>query len=232
MNDYILTAENINKKYGKNTILSDVSMNVKKGEIYGLIGKNGSGKTTLFRIITGLIKEYKGNVFVNASRVSAVINYPALFLDMSAVQNMKLQANLLGMNDDNEIKQILNAVGLSNCGNKAVKKFSLGMTQRLKLGMALLENPEILILDEPANGLDPDGIFELRELLLNLNRSKGITILISSHVLNELEQIITYVGILHGGGIVKELSVNDIRRGGEKLEDIYIQYTRGVSSFV
>jgi len=227
----ILSAAHIQKRYGRNTVLDDVSINVKQGDIYGLIGRNGSGKTTLFRILTGLIHEYNGNVFVT-SKVSAVINSPSLFLNMSAFQNMKQQSYLLGSGDTNKIEAVLTTVGLAGCGNKAVKDFSLGMTQRLRLGMALLENPDVLILDEPANGLDPDGISELRELLLDLNRSKGITILVSSHILSELEQIVTRIGILHTKKIVKELLTHDVLQDGMSLEKIYMQYTKGGNSVV
>ena len=222
----ILSAAHIQKRYGGNTVLDDVSINVKQGDIYGLIGRNGSGKTTLFRILTGLIQEYNGNVFVT-SKVSAVISSPSLFLNMSAFQNMKQQSYLLGSGDTNKIEAVLTTVGLAGCGNKAVKDFSLGMTQRLRLGMALLENPDVLILDEPANSLDPDGISELRELLLDLNRSKGITILVSSHILSELEQIVTRIGILHNKTIVNELCTHDVLQDGMSLERIYMQYTKG-----
>jgi ABC-type multidrug transport system ATPase subunit len=188
LNDYILTAEHIKKEYNGNTVLRDVSIYIKKGEIYGLIGKNGSGKTTLFRILTGLIQRYNGTVSVgkvntHKSKVSAVINSPSLFLNLSAFENMKAQAFLLGIHNDSRIKQTLKTVGLQDYKNILAKNFSLGMTQRLKLGMALLKTPDILILDEPINGLDPDGIVELRELLLNLNHTDGMTILTSSQIL-------------------------------------------------
>ena len=232
MEHCILTAEHIQKKYGNQAVLCDLAIRIKQGEIYGLIGKNGSGKTTLFRILTGLIQEYSGNVFIGdinnrKAKVSAVINSPSLFLNMNAFQNMKEQAYVLGINGENEIRQALKTVGLADCGKKLVKNFSLGMTQRLKLAMALLESPDILILDEPANGLDPDGIAELRELLIHLNRFNKITILISSHILCELEQLVTCLGILHDRKIVKELSSNDILQSGTNLEKLYMQYTKG-----
>ncbi|MCL2163249.1 MAG: ATP-binding cassette domain-containing protein [Oscillospiraceae bacterium] len=235
MSRNILVAEHITKEYSGRAILRDVSLNLKQGEIYGLVGQNGSGKTTLFRILTGLIHEYGGSVSISNSdggkcKVSAVINSPSLFLNMSAFQNMKAQAYLSGIGDDNKIERILKKAGLSGCDKKTVRNYSLGMRQRLKLGMALLENPDILVLDEPANGLDPNGISELRELLVNLNRSCGVTILISSHILSELEQIATSVGILHDGKIVKEVSAQDTRQDGKTLEEIYMHYTRGVGA--
>ena len=231
MNHYTLAAEHIQKKYNGNTILQDVSIHVKKGEIYGLVGKNGSGKTTLLRILTGQIQRYSGTVSIAEGkqkvRVSAVINSPALFLNLSAYENMKEQSFLLGKRDNSEIKGILKTVGLEDCKNKLVRDFSLGMTQRLKLGLALLENPDILILDEPVNGLDPDGIADLRELLLRLNHTNSITIIISSHILSELEQIVTCLGILHDGKIVQEVSTGDVLQNGNTLESLYMQHTRG-----
>jgi ABC-type multidrug transport system ATPase subunit len=200
-----------------------------------LVGKNGSVKTTLLRILTGQIQRYSGTVSVEEAgirkvKVSAVINSPSLFLNLNAFENMKEQSFLLGIRNDNKIKQTLEAVGLEAFNHKPASDFSLGMTQRLKLGLALLENPDILILDEPVNGLDPDGIADLRALLLHLNRSSGITIMISSHILSELEQIATCLGILHNGEIVKEVSTQDILQKGSSLESLYMQYTKGGNS--
>lgn len=232
MNNYILSAEHIQKKYSGNTVLHDACIHVKQGEIYGLVGKNGSGKTTLLRILTGLIKDYKGTVCIEKtgnrqSTISVVISAPSLFLNLSAYENMKEQACLLGVQGDNRIKEILLTVGLESCDNKPVKSFSLGMPQRLKLGLALLESPDILILDEPINGLDPEGIAELRELLHRLNQVDEMTILISSHILSELEQLVTYLGILHDGKIVKEISIGDVLQNGTTLEKLYMQYIKG-----
>jgi len=232
MSQYILSAEHIQKKYGNHTVLRDVSVRIKQGEIYGLIGKNGSGKTTLFRILTGLIQGYGGTVSIQdinnrKAVLSAVINTPSLFLNMSAFENMKAQTYLLGIRDNNKIRQILKTVGLSEQSAKHVSNFSLGMAQRLKLGMALLESPDILILDEPANGLDPDGIVELREMLISLNRSNGITILISSHILSELGQLVTCLGILHDGIIVEEVFDQETLQDRASLENLYMAYSRG-----
>lgn len=231
MGNYILTAENIKMRYGTSTVLNDASIHVEHGDIYGLVGKNGSGKTTLLRILTGLIQNFSGVVSIEKtngreSRFAVVINSPSLFLNMSAFENLKGQSHLLGLNDNSQIEEVLKTVGLENANNKPVSDFSLGMTQRLKLAMALLQNPDILILDEPMNGLDPDGIADLRELLLNL-REKGTTILISSHILSELEQIATRLGILHDGKVVKEMPTHDAFQNGVSLETLYMQYTRG-----
>lgn len=232
MLQYILTAEHIHKKYGINTILQDVSIHIRKGEIYGLVGKNGSGKTTLLRILTGLIQNYSGTVSSDTMdngiyQISAVIDSPSLYLNLTAFENIKVQCKLLGINNYNKIEQIIETVGLSGCGNKTVKNFSLGMTQRLKIGMAILGNPQFLVLDEPVNGLDPEGIADLRQLLVDLNRTKNITILISSHILSELEQIATCFGILHNGKIVQELTTDDISARNISLENLYMQYVRG-----
>ena len=227
MSNYILQGSHIGKKYGKHNILNDVTLNLKQGEIYGLIGKNGSGKTTLFRILTGLIQDHSGTVSINEhSKISAIINTPSLFLNMTAFQNVKSQSYLLGIKDNNKIRQILKTVGLPEKSKKLVKDFSHGMTQRLKLALTLLENPDILILDEPSNGLDPDGIVELRELMIDLNRSQGITILVSSHILSELGLVATRLGILHEGKIVRELSDKGVFQNSIRLEKIYRECTR------
>ncbi len=232
MSYYALTAEHIQKDYNGKTILRDVSIHISNGDIYGLVGKNGSGKTTLLRILTGLIQKYNGTVAIGQAgvqrcKISAVINSPSLFLNLSAFENMKVQAFLLGMRDDSQIKQTLKIVDLMDCTNKLVRNFSLGMLQRLRLGIALLANPDILILDEPVNGLDPDGIAELRELLLNLNQTSGMTILISSHILSELEHVATRFGILHNGEIVKEVFLQDLLQNGDSLEELYMQSIKG-----
>jgi ABC-type multidrug transport system ATPase subunit len=232
MSQYVLTAEHIQKQYNGNVVLKDVNMHIRRGEIYGLIGKNGAGKTTLFRILTGLIQQYNGVVSIGSSdvpraKLGAVINAPSLFLNLSAFENMRIQAMLLGMRGDDLIKQSLQIVGLQDCKNKSVRNFSQGMTQRLKLGMALLDEPNILFLDEPLNGLDPDGIAELRELLLHLNRARGISILISSHILSELEHLAACFGILHDGEIIKEVFIQDILQSGATLEQVYMQSTKG-----
>jgi RNA polymerase sigma factor (sigma-70 family) len=154
------------------------------------------------------------------------IDIPDISFNLETDYLDKGQAHLLGLYDNSKIEEVLKTVGLENANNKPVSHFSLGMTQRLKLAMALLQNPDILILDEPMNGLDPDGIADLRELLLHLH-GKGTTILVSSHILSELEQVATHLGILHDGKIVKEVSTHDAFQNGTSLETLYMQYTRG-----
>lgn len=233
--NYILTAQHIHKKYGGEEVLSDATIHVKKGAIYGLVGKNGSGKTTLLRILTGQITEYTGTVCIDElskekPKISTVINDPGLFLNLTAFENMKVQAHLFGINDRSKIDEVLKIVGLGDCNRKLVKKFSLGMLQRLKLAVALLMNPDILILDEPLNGLDPNGIVELRQLLLRLNHTIDMTILVSSHILKELEQIATCFGVLYEGKIVREVSAEEIFEKGNTLEELYMHYTKGEQS--
>lgn len=231
----IVSAHHIKKRYGRKTVLRDTSVHVAQGEIYGLIGKNGSGKTTLLRILSGLIPGYEGTVGYGEAGndtygIAAVIHAPSLFLNMSAFENMKAQSILLGIREDDRIREVLRTVGLEDCGRMRVKDFSLGMTQRLKLGMALLGKPGMLFLDEPVNGLDPEGIADLRELLLFLNREKGVTILISSHILSELAHIATRIGILCDGMIVEEVSVQDMPPDTSALEELYMRHTRGGKS--
>lgn len=228
----LLSGEHISKNYGNAHVLCDVSIHVEQGEIYGLIGKNGSGKTTLLRILCGLIPSHGGKIEladINGCKckTAAVIHSPALFLNMTAFENLKEQSTLLGQCNNNKISDMLKTVGLENCADKVVKGFSLGMLQRLKMGMALIESPDLLILDEPVNGLDPDGIADLRELLHHLNKELGMTILISSHILSELEHTATCFGVLSNGKIVKELSIRDIQQSNTTLEGLYMQYTKG-----
>ena len=180
--------------------------------------------------MTGLIQDFDGCITlreINGAevKISAIINSPSVFLNMTAYQNLKSQAYLLGIYDTNKIDYVMKMIGLAEARNKVARNFSLGMIQRLKLGMALLENPDLLILDEPSNGLDPDSIVEFRELLLKLSHA-GMTIIISSHILSELEQLATYFGILSNGKIVKEISKEDILKSEMSLEDFYFQYTR------
>lgn len=229
MNRSILTGEHITKKYGNTVVLRDVSIHIEQAAIYGLIGKNGSGKTTLLRILAKQIPNYKGSVKLKSEniRVSAVINSPALFLNMSAIQNLKTHSFLLDKHNQEDIQKVMQIVGLENTGNKKVRDFSLGMTQRLKLAQALLENPDILILDEPINGLDPDGISDLRNLIIKLNKEQDMTIIISSHILSELENTATTIGILSDGKIAFQSSKQELASSGKSLEEVYMHYTKG-----
>ncbi len=214
--DYVIETRGLTKKYGEKIAVNQVFAHVKKGDIYGLIGKNGAGKTTLMKLILGLAlpnageMRLFGNSYLDAGRkkIGSLIEAPALFKNESAFENMKRFSYLAPTSDD-EIKRLLDFVGIGNTGNKKVGSFSLGMKQRLGIAIALLGNPELLILDEPINGLDPAGIKEVRDLIVDLNH-KGITFMISSHILDELGKIATTYGIVNDG-VLEEISAEDLR---------------------
>ncbi len=229
MKDSILKVEGVGKAYRKQMVLQGVSFNVKRGEIYGLVGGNGTGKTTLLRILSGQIPKYSGKITLNNKtiKVGADINSPELFLNLSAFQNLENYAKILGKHNSDDIYRVMRQVSLERVGRKKVSGFSLGMKQRLKLAVTLLEEPDILILDEPTNGLDPDGIIELRKLLLELSEQKGMTIIITSHILGEVENLATTIGILSQGKILLQISKEELVRGEKSLEDIYRTYKTG-----
>ncbi len=220
--EYIFKADGLVKKYGSFTALNGVNMEIPKGSIYGFVGKNGAGKTTLIRHICGLQHQTGGsftlmgiadkdkNISNARRRMGAVVESPAIYKDMTARDNLKQQYLTLGLPSYDGIDEILDQVGLSDTGSKKAGKFSLGMKQRLGIGIALCGNPDFLILDEPTNGLDPQGIIEIRELILKLNREKGITFLISSHILDELARIATFYGFIDKGRIVRQMSAEEL----------------------
>ncbi len=222
MGEMILKATGLCKDYGKKSVLHNVDFTVNKGDIYGLVGKNGAGKTTIMRIITGLQVPTKGEVEYGFDRsrlgsVGALVELPSIYANKSAEENIKFQYLNLGLKIDDSVNEILRLVGLDNTGKKPAGKFSLGMRQRLGIAMAMVGDPEVLVLDEPINGLDPQGIIAVRDLLMRLNREKGITIIISSHILSELSKLATRYAFIDDGHIVKECSEYDIEHAGEKL---------------
>ena len=209
------------KSYGKKVVLDDVNLTVREGEIYGLVGRNGAGKSTLIRTLLGLAKQSRGEIKINGSqskdalayerrKVGAIVDTPSLFLHLTAMENMKAFGYELGERDENALKNLLLKVGLDPENPTKVKNYSLGMKQRLAIAVALIANPSILVLDEPVNGLDPAGIFEVREILQYLNREEKITIIISSHILSELSKLATSYGIMDKGKIVKEMRGSDL----------------------
>jgi ABC-2 type transport system ATP-binding protein len=213
----VLTTVNLTKKYKEQTALDHVNMVVEKGDIYGFIGQNGAGKSTLLRVVTALARPTSGTVslFGDSSeagliegrkRVGAIIESPTLYPDMTASDNLEVHRLLRGIPGKACISKALALVGLQDTGKKKARNFSLGMKQRLGLAIALLGDPELLILDEPTNGLDPGGIVELRELVKKLNRELGLTILISSHILSELHQMATKYGIIHRGRLLEQIT--------------------------
>ncbi len=232
--EYIIETNNIEKRYKNYKALNQLNLHIKKGGIYGLIGKNGAGKTTLIRIICGLQKPTDGSYSIygisNKSkkiidvkkRVGAIIETPSIYLDMTAEDNLKEQYKIIGLPSYYNLKEILNLVGLSETGEKKAKNYSLGMKQRLGIAIALVGNPDILILDEPINGLDPEGIVEIRELILKLNKEKGITFLISSHYLDELSKIATHYGVLDKGTIIKEISSEELKKNNQKRIELKV----------
>ncbi|CDE16230.1 MAG TPA: bacitracin ABC transporter ATP-binding protein [Firmicutes bacterium] len=215
--EYIIETEGLTKRYGKRLCVNNISIHIAKGDIYGFIGRNGAGKTTAMRLILGLARPTSGKIKLfnsddlNAQRkkIGSLIEAPGLYKRCSALENMKRFSILYG-GDDKEIEELLSFVGLNGVGNKKVGQFSLGMKQRLGIAIALLGNPEVLILDEPVNGLDPAGIKEVRDLLLKLNKEKNVTIMISSHLLDELAKITTKYGIINNGVLVEEIDAQKL----------------------
>lgn len=220
--EYILTAESLGKQYRHFKALDGFSIHVPKGSIYGFVGKNGAGKTTFIRLICGLqeptsgsytlygVKNTDPGITKSRRRMGAVVETPSIYLDMTAEDNLKEQYRIIGLPSYDDIPELLRLVGLENTGKKKAKNFSLGMKQRLGIAIALAGSPDFLILDEPVNGLDPQGIIEMRELILKLNQERQITFLISSHILDELSRLATHYGFIDSGHMVRELSAREL----------------------
>lgn len=214
--EYILETNGLCKNFHKQKALDNVSIHVKQGEIYGLIGRNGAGKTTLLKIISDLSAPTSGDYKIFgktgkemkkiSSRMGTLIETPGYYESMTAVENLRIKCIAMGEKDKNKPQELLKLVGLSDTGKKKVGKFSLGMKQRLGMALSLVGNPDIVVLDEPINGLDPNGIIEVRDMILKLNREQGITFIISSHILEELSKIATSYGIIEKGRLVEEMS--------------------------
>lgn len=239
---YILETSKLTKRYKNFWALKGLSMHVPQGSIYGLVGKNGAGKTTLIRLICGLQKPTKGEyvlygvknsdkrIVTSRRRMGAVVETPAIYMDMTAEDNLKQQCLILGIPSYDSIPELLELVGLQNTGKKKVRNFSLGMKQRLGIAVALVGNPDFLVLDEPINGLDPQGIIEIRELILKLNREYQITVLISSHILDELSRLATHYGFVDDGRIVKEISAEELDNICQKCLYVEVSDTRLLAS--
>lgn len=220
--EYVLTAHALCKQYGHFKALDNFSIHVPKGAIYGFVGKNGAGKTTFIRLVCGLQYAASGDytlygvgsgskgIETARKRMGAIVESPSVYMDMSAEENLKAQYRVLGLPSMTDIPELLGLVGLENTGKKKAKNFSLGMRQRLGIAIALAGNPDFLILDEPVNGLDPQGIIEIRELILKLNRERRITVLISSHILDELSRLATHYGFIDSGRMVKEITREEL----------------------
>ncbi|MBS6194665.1 MAG: ATP-binding cassette domain-containing protein [Clostridiales bacterium] len=232
--EYILTANGLTKKYKNTKALNNFSMHVPKGSIYGFVGKNGAGKTTLIRLVCGLQKATGGGytlygvksndpaILKARRKLGAVVETPSVYLDMTAEENLKQQCCIIGLPSFDCISELLKLVGLEKTGKKKVKNFSLGMKQRLGIAVALVGSPDLLILDEPVNGLDPQGIIEMRELILKLNREKQITVIISSHILDELSRLATHYGFIDQGRMVKEITSKELESVCQKCVQLVV----------
>ena len=235
--EYVLQANGLTKSYRKFKALDSLDMHVPKGSIYGFVGKNGAGKTTLIRVITGLqyptsgdfelygVKNTDKAICKSRRRMGTVVETPSIYLDMTAVDNLKQQYRVLGLPSYDGIDELLKLVGLENTGKKKARDFSLGMKQRLGIAVALCGNPDFLVLDEPINGLDPQGIVEIRELILRLNRERKITVLISSHILDELSKLATHYGFIDSGRMIREMSAQELEAACRKCIRITVTST-------
>ena len=239
--EYVLTTSALSKRYGKFQALNGLSMHIPKGAIYGFVGRNGAGKTTLIRLICGLQEPSNGSYSIygidhtdkeickSRRRMGAVVETPSIYLDMTAADNLKQQALILGLPSYDSIPEILKLVGLENTGKKRARNFSLGMKQRLGIAVALMGNPDFLVLDEPVNGLDPQGIIEMRELILKLNKEKQITVLISSHILDELSRLATHYGFIDKGHLIKEISAEELEAACRKCIKVEVTDTKALA---
>ncbi|MBC8609701.1 Daunorubicin/doxorubicin resistance ATP-binding protein DrrA [uncultured Ruminococcus sp.] len=226
--EYVLTASSLSKRYRDFKALDQLDLHVEKGAIYGFVGKNGAGKTTLIRLICGLqdptdgeytlygMKNTDPGIVKARRRMGAVVETPSIYLNMTAKENLQAQYRILGLPSFEGIDQILQLVNLADTGKKKAKNFSLGMRQRLGIAIALAGSPDFLVLDEPVNGLDPQGIIEIRELILKLNREHQITFLISSHILDELARLATHYGFIDNGRMLKEISAKEMEESCRK----------------
>ena len=229
MSGFLLETHGLTKQYGHHKAVDSVNLHVKKGAIYGFIGRNGAGKTTCLRMIAGLARPTAGEISLFGysgkeilqvrSRVGCLIETPGLYRNMTAYENLKVKCLMTGIKKKGYIEDILESVGLADTGNKRVKNFSLGMKQRLGVALALVGEPALIVLDEPINGLDPQGIAEVRDTIQRLCDEKNMTIIISSHILEELAKIATDYGIIHNGSLIQELTREELmRRCSERIE--------------
>ena len=229
MSEILLQTKALTKQYGHQKAVDNVDIHIKKGAIYGFIGRNGAGKTTCMRMIGGLAKPTSGEISMFGyagkdlskvrSRVGCLIEAPGVYPNMTAKENIEMKCRLFGISKKGYAEGILDKVGLLNVGKKKTKNFSLGMKQRLGIGMALVGEPDLLVLDEPINGLDPQGIAEVRDTIQRLRDERNMTILISSHILEELSKIATEYGIIHNGSLLQELTSEELmKRCSERIE--------------
>jgi ABC-type multidrug transport system ATPase subunit len=233
MDDTVIKTSGLSYRYSKNVqTLFDIDLQVEKGTIYGFLGPNGSGKTTTLSLLLGLLNNQQGKIEIfgkNISRhrvdvlrrIGSLIEVPSLYGHLSAKENLEVYRPVYGATRE-RVKEVLRIVGLEDTGKKTAKKFSLGMKQRLAIALALLPDPELLILDEPANGLDPNGIIELRQLIKKLNKESGMTIVISSHILSEVEKTVSHVGIIYKGKMLFQGSLHELHSFQRKDSRLFI----------
>ena len=238
MNEKILKVRNVAKAFDGREMIHGMNLSVERGMIYGLLGVNGAGKTTTFKMITGLLRPDSGEIIFSGTSVSGqdkeflremgiLIETPVFYEHLSARENLELHLQYMGCGVD-KIEEVLNRAGLQNTGRQPVSKFSLGMRQRLAIARAISHGPKLLVLDEPVNGLDPVGIRQMRELFLSLARESGMALLISGHILSEIEHVADRVGVLADGSIAKEVSMAQVRKDcPEGLEDYFFNIMRG-----
>lgn len=218
--DYILTSQELTKTFGNYAAANKVSLHVPRGKVYGLIGRNGAGKTTVLKMLCGLSVPTSGSFAFNGKtgkelaaemkKIGCLIENPGLYLNMTAYENLKIKCIAMGKSDDACIRELLELVGLGDVGKKPARNFSLGMKQRLGIALALAGDPEFIVLDEPINGLDPQGIVEMRDIISRLSRERGITVIVSSHILEELHKVADCFGIIHNGKLVDELTAEEL----------------------
>lgn len=223
MADVMIATNNLAKVYNGKTVVKDVTLQIERGEIVGLVGQNGAGKTTLIRMLTGLVKPTGGSYALLDGQtrrdcdVAAIVERPSIYTNLSAMDNLIAQSTLLGIAIDKEyLTKTLTLVGLDAAAKKLAKNFSLGMKQRLAIAMTLVGKPQLLLLDEPTNGLDPQGIFDMREIFVNLNKELGVTILVSSHILSELGKFATVFYIMDKGRILERITADELHQIGGK----------------
>ncbi|MEO6129979.1 MAG: ABC transporter ATP-binding protein [Ferruginibacter sp.] len=213
-------------------VLNDINLDVKAGSIYGFLGPNGAGKTTTLRLVLGLLRKQKGEILLFGKpfeknrvdilrNIGSLIESPSIYGHLTAVENLALLQKIYRCPKE-RIEEVLKLAGISGTGNKKASQFSLGMKQRLSIAIALLHSPSLLILDEPTNGLDPNGMIEIRELLLKLNRELGITIIISSHLLGEIEKLVTHVGVINKGSMMFQGTMSELK--SKQKESLYISF--------
>ncbi|MEI3604499.1 ABC transporter ATP-binding protein [Pseudogracilibacillus sp. SE30717A] len=235
--NYIIQTHQLTKHYAGKPVINQVSMNIKEGEIYGFLGPNGAGKTTLMKMLLNLVKPTSGDISIQEQPIMAssytylkdigsLIEYPIFYEELTAQENLKMHCAYMGYKDQNHIKKVLDIVGLQQIERKKVKEFSLGMRQRLAIGRAIVAKPKVLILDEPINGLDPIGIKEVRELLVMLKQQYKMTILISSHIVSEIESIADTIGVLNDGELMEEISMHSLRTKQQATIEMVVSDTK------